>query len=267
MDLLQAHFAHPLEAVQGRRPLDAASVHAIRKALKRARAGLRLVRDAVGAHPYAEENTRLRDAARLLAPAREARVAIDTIDALRERKGMHEHRATLLRLRAALRSEKHDAPVEPLREALQQSSARVSRWRLPRDPWPILSAGVERIYRRGRKAFAAARAQPADRALHELRKQVKYLGAAMEILGAAQAPRLRKLARRADAIAEPLGADHDLALLRRRFGRADRALLEGIDRRRGKLQRKALKKAARLYRCKPARFVERLERCPPSLSS
>ena len=266
LDVLRRHIAHPLDALKGRKPLGAESVHAIRKELKRARAGLRLLRDAVGEVAYAEENSRLRDAARPLARVRDAEVTIATIDSLIGRKKLHQHRAALIMLRARLRQERsalqralEGSTVENIHNALTQSGARVSHWRVPHDVWPILRDGLKRIYRRGRKALSGARALGSDRNLHEARKQVKYLGYAMEILGPVEAPRLARLAKRADSIAERLGEDHDLAVLRRRLDRADRELLARIERRRAKLQKKALKKARRLYRLKPKAFIARLE--------
>lgn len=257
---LRGHIAGSLEALQGRERVDPALVYPIRKHLKRARAGLRLLRGAVRTEAYAEENARLRRAARLLSPARDAEVTLSIVRGLLESGKLREHHAALVRLRAELRGEPREPPVEELRQALEQCAERVSHWRLPHDAWPIFSAGLERIYRRGREALAVARATPADRPLHELRKQVKYLGLAAEMLD--PRPALKKLARSADAIAERLGDDHDLAVLRRRLGRADLALLARIDRRRGKLQERALKEAVRFYRRKPARFIARLESRP-----
>jgi hypothetical protein len=43
-------------------------------------------------------------------------------------------------------------------------------------------------------------------------------------------------------------------------GKPGKSLLDDLRRRRKKLQKKALKRAKRLYRRKPSRFVERLER-------
>ena len=80
---------------------------------------------------------------------------------------------------------------------------------------------------------------------------MKYLGAAMTILG------VEKVAERADAVAARLGKDHDLGLLRPWLN-GERALAAAIAQRRGKLQRKALRRAQRLYRRKPAKFIARL---------
>ena len=58
------------------------AVHEARKAMKRARALLRLARGAIGKKGFAAEDAVIRDAGRLLAPLRDARVTLDTIEAI-----------------------------------------------------------------------------------------------------------------------------------------------------------------------------------------
>ncbi len=239
-------LAGSLVILQGRKPLAADSVHRVRKELKRARAGLRLLRDAVGKLAYSRENLRLRDAARPLAPLRDADVLAVTLGRfLDSRKARREA--------AALRRGFRKSTPQEIQASIAETGNRVSQWRMPYDTWPVLRSGIGRIYRKGRRAYTAAQARGTDRSLHEVRKHVKYLGSALEIL------HFDKLGKRTDAIAEALGNDHDLALLRRRLGYADRELIARIERRRRKLQRRALKGARRLYRSKPRIFVESLE--------
>src|SRR5687768_12412723 len=57
-------------------------IHTARKRLKRARADLRLLRDAIGKTAYARENAALRDAARPLSGVRDTRVLIETCETL-----------------------------------------------------------------------------------------------------------------------------------------------------------------------------------------
>src|ERR1700744_5159398 len=61
---------------------DERSVHAARKELKKARATLRLVRDALGTSSYKKENAALRDAARPLGEIRDAQVLRDALKSL-----------------------------------------------------------------------------------------------------------------------------------------------------------------------------------------
>ena len=90
---------------------------------------------------------------------------------------------------------------------------------------------------------------------------MKYLEQAAAIVGN---KRSRRLAKRAGALAGRLGDDHDLAALQAKLAalsgpsKAERKLIVRIEARRAKLQKKALKRARRLYRKKPTAFVERL---------
>ncbi|MCW3057232.1 MAG: domain containing protein, partial [Solirubrobacterales bacterium] len=68
----------------GGRP-DEKAVHEIRKALKRLRALVRLLRHELGEEAFARESAALRDAGRRLAGARDAEVLLDTLDSLLER--------------------------------------------------------------------------------------------------------------------------------------------------------------------------------------
>ncbi|MGB5656133.1 MAG: CHAD domain-containing protein, partial [Acidimicrobiia bacterium] len=54
------------------------AVHTARKGTKRLRAFLRLARRSIGTDTYRTENAALRDTARLIAPARDALVLIET---------------------------------------------------------------------------------------------------------------------------------------------------------------------------------------------
>jgi CHAD domain-containing protein len=257
VDLVAPHLDRALAAALGRRPLGREAVHEIRRELRRARAGLRLVRDAVGRRAYAEENRTLRDAARPLSAARDADVMLQTIDRLLERDLPPEESLWLRRLRAAARREQgqcrralRGALVEGVVGGIRQARAQVGNWRLPHDPAQPVAAGLERIYRQGRRHLRDAEERPTDRALHELRKQVKFLAAALRLLPALGMAPDEAAATRADTVTRLLGEDHDLVLLRRRFGGASRGLVARVARRRRKLQKKALKEARRLYRRK-----------------
>jgi CHAD domain-containing protein len=273
--VVERETAKALEVLhEQKRPSDDA-VHALRKDVKRARAALRLLRDAIGEDAYSRENIALRDLSRPLAPVRDARASLDTVRGLIRDTKEREVRAVLSSERRALREERkrlrgavEDARgLQAMARKLDHARERIARWRLPRDLWPVLRDGIERIYRRGRKALAKARSARSDETLHEARKQVKYLAVALKILTAREAHRAARLGKRAGSIARRLGRDHDLAMVGQRLtvvaaGKPGKSLLDDLRRRRKKLQKKALKRAKRLYRRKPSRFVERLERSP-----
>jgi CHAD domain-containing protein len=265
-------IADALQALwQRRRPSDQA-LHQVRKDLKRARAALRLLREAVGEAAYAHENLELRDAARPLARVRDATVALEIVRELLDSEGKPARREKLIELRRELNAERLHAREQLLRGhklarieyALQDAGERAEYWRFPLNDAPVLRVGFERVYRKGRKALKKARAELSAESLHETRKQVKYLQQALAMVADGEARGLKKLARRAEAVAERLGDDHDLAGLEARLAelrtpsRPQRKLIARLEARRAKLQKKALKLARRMYRTKPAAFADKV---------
>src|SRR5882757_3585128 len=60
-------------------------VHDARKRINKARAALRLLRDALGKSTYTRENRALRDVARPLSKVRDSKVLLDTLQKLNDR--------------------------------------------------------------------------------------------------------------------------------------------------------------------------------------
>jgi CHAD domain-containing protein len=168
--------------------------------------------------------------------------------------------------RTIRRRQFRDENVLPgVRQAVRRVRNRASRWPA-RGGWSVLSRGLERVYRSGRDSYRAVRREASNENLHECRKQAKYLWHQLQVLEAVRPRRMKRLERRAHALANHLGDDHDLAVLRDKIEAARLALSHGalsriepmIESRRGKLQRDALALAQRLYRLPPSRFVARV---------
>jgi CHAD domain-containing protein len=252
-------------------------VHDARKRLKKARAGLRLLREALGPRAYRRENARLRDAAQPLTEVRDAKMLVDTLDKLAEQFNGVLKGAPLEGVRRALLHHKREVrrrvlrdgePLKPVEEALEAARGRAKDWPAGRRGRAVLRAGLKRVYRAGRDAFAAAREQPTVERLHEWRKQAKYLWLLLEVLQPYRPAALGRLADQAHDLADRLGDDHDLAVLRQKLqtdpGRfPDRpavdALAALIDRRRAELEEEARRLGRRLYADKPKAFAGRLK--------
>ena len=104
--------------------------------------------------------------------------------------------------------------------------------------------------------------------LHELRKRVKDLWYAAQVARPAAPKQMKRIARRAHALSDLIGDDHDLAILGQRAGErrdcfeeeaAVGELTRLIERRREELQRDAMELGERLYRKKPGKLVRPLE--------
>jgi hypothetical protein len=268
--LLEGHGEEPPER----------TVHETRKALKRARALVRLQRDALGRKRFAREDATLRRAGRALAVARDAEVVVQALDALVQRHPRRLARSpAAAELRARLVAERQrtaaqtsagaPARVEVLVE-LRAMRERVARWKPHAHERASARSGLQRIYRQGRRRWRRARRQQSSEALHQWRKRTKDLRYVAEMLRGEdprQRERLQVLAQRADRLGETLGAEHDLALLaeRVRLHRrcfkgekpARRTLEREIAHQRERLRVRAWRLGERLYRRAPERFVRR----------
>jgi CHAD domain-containing protein len=251
-------------------------VHEARKSFKRMRAVVRLARDQVGDEIYRRENHAYRDTGRELSAARDAQVLGETLDALTRRYHREIGDDAFAGLREALDADAKAAheriaadtgAVDEVRAALESARDRVATWPLPEDEDPsVLAPGFERIYKRGRRALKAARRDCSDDNLHELRKRAKDLWHAAQILRPTSAKRMKRLARRAHALSDLLGDDHDLAVLldaarerHRALRPGELALLRGlVGRRRARLQRGALACGRRVYGPKPRAWTRRI---------
>ena len=252
------------------------TVHETRKALKRLRALLALLRPELGRKRYARENAALRDCARRLAGARDAEVMVGTLDALVQRHPARLARSAAVRaLRAQLHAEREAAAALAVRDPrvreevlgeLRAVRARVERWELRERGFRSLAPGLERTYREGRRGLRVARRGAGGKprgggdakrrrrhaeALHAWRKHVKELRYVAETLdrggrGGGSSTYTRRVARRADRLGEVLGEEHDLALLETRVHERSRLFAgeRGTRRRLRKLiarRRKALR--------------------------
>jgi CHAD domain-containing protein len=172
-------------------------VHEARKALKRLRALLRLVQDALGDATYEREHELLRRCGTQLAKARDAEVLLATLDGLIARKPKQlGAKRGVQRLRSRLQAERDGAAAVALADSathagvlgdLRAMRVRVSTWELT-DAGGIeaIEPALRRLYSKGCTRMRRAKRARGDRArgrkLHEWRKRVKDLRYAAEVL-------------------------------------------------------------------------------------
>lgn len=199
-----ARLDHLIAGLTDPDDLDVA-VHTTRKGIKRLRAFLRLARRSIGTTTYRIENGALRDAARLLAPARDSYVLIDTA---RELDAPDLVLAVLnddyVTAMAGLES------ISRL-EAVHRLEAIDSRWRLLAWHGPdekSIGAGLLRTYRRGLVDFETVLSAPTPTAFHGWRRRVKYLRYQLEVLDAP-----KSFLRPYTELGDDLGLEHDQTVL------------------------------------------------------
>ncbi|HUP90878.1 MAG TPA: CHAD domain-containing protein [Solimonas sp.] len=236
---------------------DERGVHEARKSCKRLRAWLRLLRGPLRAD-YVLLNRLVRDAARQLAPRREAAVGLDTLRSLRRSGALDA--ALWQRLGRALRA--HLTPTQEESESASSAAsqllatARVYLEALDLGALSLeqLRATLARNTSEEREAYAEARTVGSAERLHEWRKQVKYHGYQRNLLGPLAGPRPRKLAL-LDRLSDALGRHHDLHVLQDQLERLPATyhgtqawrLHEAIRGRQLRLERQALRLGERLF--------------------
>jgi CHAD domain-containing protein len=243
-------------------------VHEVRKRFKKVRAVLRLVRDQLGDKVYQRENDCFRD-------ARDATVLVDTLDELADRAGdevpdktFDTVRKELQAGRRAVRKRVQDVGAfAEIAEAVTEARKRLKKWPLARGGWTALGGGLRRVYRSGRRAFAAADKNATVENFHEWRKQAKYLRHQLEVLEPVWPKIMADFAAEVHELTDLLGDDHDLAVLRQaleadpdRFGGSVvlAPLFRLIDHRCDELRASATGLGRRIYSDSPGDFAARL---------
>jgi CHAD domain-containing protein len=248
------------------------AVHDVRKRCKEVRGLARLVRTPLG-DEFDRFNAIVRQAADVLAPIRDAQAVLATLDDLRavgKSADSDLERVRAIQAAAAdqATSDIHsgDGRIEQARVLLVDARTSVKRWRLP-DGFEAIGPGLERSYRRGRRALRAAVERPTDEHVHEWRKSVKTLWYQMRLLEPAAPSALAPMIDTLDHLAEALGDDHDLAVLverlvadPHRYGGALHAIraIEIARAEQAVLRRPAFRLGGTVYAERPTAFVARL---------
>jgi CHAD domain-containing protein len=200
-------------------PLSVTAIHETRKALKRLRALLGLVRGGSPGEDLRREKQRLRAIAHSLAGARDAHVMIATAAGLENEEMPRACRPVSRLLMKRLRQrEQAEAlslgqgrlPVAALGEAQAGLQA------LPMDSLNFSDVldGFTQAYRLGRRlAGEIFQADVEDERFHDLRKQVQQHWRHLQLVSNAWPKGLRPQIMLARELSETLGKDHDIALL------------------------------------------------------
>lgn len=273
-------FDIALGIAQATGPDRAVAVHSTRKAIKRLRAMLRLVRDRIPADRYHTDNQVLKLVGAELSSIRDSWVMAVTLAGLlpedhdqsvstlaRRLEARYEVKAAVL-----LDNEPHMASIV---EQLENAKKRSRQWTILADdgdtPLPhafaTIAPGLERVYRRGRRAMRSVLASPTDTLLHNWRKRAKYLRHQIEALNVLDPTGLAAVEARFEDLTDLLGEDHDLAVLWHRLT-DDRRLgdginvelvLEAVGNRRHELQHRAIELGTDLYAAPTETFLRSLE--------
>lgn len=198
----------------------AIAVHETRKALKRLRALLRLVRPTLREHAFGDENAHLREIARVLSSARDRHVLLETVIKLEgvcgpTGKGAWKTLREILQKANGGSTSNVDAAATKLAlERLADAKNRFSQLKIMGSGFEAIGPGLEANYRRGRRTFRAAYAEGSDDSFHEWRKSVQLHWRHMALLSNAWPDSFAARISESRGLSQILGDDHDLALLK-----------------------------------------------------
>jgi CHAD domain-containing protein len=288
--IARQHLQAALEHVAGA-SVDSSdkAVHEARKAFKKVRAVLRMVRPKIGTRAFRIENECLRDAGRPLSEVRDATIFVQTLEKLKAELGeaipaekfvpVHEE---LLAHQEQVRKRVLDKQLAlaGTEAAIRGAIERVSEWLDVPNKWSSAAKGVNRVYRLARRRHDDAKADPTLEKRHEWRKAVKYLRYQLEILCPLGPDGLGEVTSQAERLGQLLGEEHDLTVLAamltdrpERFGgrESESAVVALVDRRREDLAREADALGDQLFQERPKKFARRMRQglksrgTPPSV--
>lgn len=249
------------------RKVSANSIHCARKAIKRTRAVLRLLR--CGDHDLAtrREDRALGDAGRLLAAERDVHVqwaALECLPMCGDNGVCDLLRKKLKKAEAGLEPKKAEH-IGRFNEAIKAAQERVAEWPSGDLDKKQLASALEQSYRRARKRFKRVCEVVTATKLHSWRKAAKAFWYQLQLMEAFASKRMQRLAEQAEELTDYLGDDHDLYLLSRELaGASDSDSLsvrEELRKRRSKLQKRALKVARKTFDLAPSEFHKQISRC------
>jgi CHAD domain-containing protein len=248
------------------------AIHEARKSVKKIRAALRLVEDNLGVL-FQRENRRLRATGRHLATFRDAAASIEIFDKV---MAGQEQKTDLSSIRRVLQQYKREtvegavvkAVLDKLVVVLSSTDKRVKEWPLDADGFPIIARGLERTFRRGRTAMAAAHEQQTPENYHDWRKRVKDHWYQLMLLESLWTPQMKRQLKQLKELETYLGDDHDLVLLLERLGAKHAEFkpkdLESFQTAAGHHQKRLRENAVSLgheiYHEKPEDFIERVDK-------
>jgi len=244
------------------------AVHDCRKALRRARAVLSMISDALPKSERRAVRAALQQARRALSVARDHAVAPEMLAQLTLGE---EQRATA---DAVLKNAAEAAPpADEIKRAIADAAARAVAQAaaldaaLPRElEWSTVADGVRTVYDEARRA--RRRAKRSKRSFHSWRRRGKELVYQLEILKSYAGERVGLIHGEIDAVTDALSPAVDLIMLRdlvETYGQgvapeAVDNLVAAIDGQLADLMKTARKLGREAYRRGPGKFAKRLSR-------
>lgn len=254
------------EHASGVKP-SATSVHCARKAIKRARAVLKLARCGSNRLKLKRQDEALRDAAKLLAPNRDLHVQEMALKRLPICKRNGTCAIVWKRLRAKQQNlQQHpNGGLKEFGAAINTARSKIPDWNVNAIDSTVVVKSLERTYRRARKRYKAVCRISTGEKMHRWRKTAKTFWHQLQLVDRFASKKLCALCRDAERLAKVLGDEHDLFMLLTALREAtdpdSRAVKHELRQLRAKLTRRALKLGRKTFDLAPSAFHKRLSHC------
>jgi CHAD domain-containing protein len=195
-----------------------AAIHGVRKEIKKLRALLRLVQGGISRGDYRKTENALCRVADRLAASRDARVMLQAFEQLAGGKAARRFpkiwKALQKNRRREARRFRGDNSIAAAKKNLRKTDQRWEVLKMKISGWAAIEPGLRESVRRGRQTCELARRQPSSEHFHEWRKQVKNFWHQLRLLCPAWPAAARGLIDRLEHLAELLGKEHDLSVLK-----------------------------------------------------
>ncbi|WP_170937143.1 MULTISPECIES: CHAD domain-containing protein [Rhodomicrobium] len=196
------------------------AVHEARKAMKRLRALLHLVKPAMRKEDFRRQEAQIKQIAKLLSGMREIQAALETIAKLEAYDEAGECSAICAALRArfearcaAAQKSLNASGAAQTRKLLREARQGFAELELEHDGFSVIAATLETDYRKARRTFERAYRLEEDEAFHDWRKYVQRHWRQLILVAPAWPKAIRPHIALARALSEILGDDHDLSVL------------------------------------------------------
>jgi CHAD domain-containing protein len=253
------------------------SIHNIRRAFKRSRAILRLLRDSMGYAAWYRENRNIRDMHRLLSPAREINVFRHTLKHFTgnntrlpgEKWFLYVAEETRVHQKNVLSALIENNTAEAIRLNVEKSAERIGHYPLSGEGFGSVEKGLARTYRQGRKltrVVVGTDATPHE--LHELRKRANNLQHQVTLFRPVFPPVMKAASKALKNLTDLLGEYNDLQQASEKLPaliddseaaqRKLEQLLEQIKGEQDELHKKAGHQAQKIYAEPAGQFTARI---------
>jgi CHAD domain-containing protein len=195
------------------------TVHEIRKALKRIRAILRLVRFDIGEELFQSENTRFRNLGRQLSDLRDFHVIISYLALNFEAQELQIPEDNFIRLVEHLNQKKEaelkllveKQTLETIKDQMAIAHRDLTNYQLDFLGPHTIQDGVSHVYSLCLDKITESQTQLEDHPLHELRKKVKYLLNQMTLIQEVWPDFFKNYSTSLKRASDLLGDDHNIA--------------------------------------------------------